>query len=64
MNAANVIVYALTIHCSPATPPPRASPIGRIATLTTLTSSCTTAKPRLIASSVSRVPCPTVIGRG
>jgi len=48
-----MIVYALTIHCSAATPPPSASPIGRIATLTTLTSSWTTPKPRLIAMTVS-----------
>jgi hypothetical protein len=52
MNEANMIVYALTIHCRAATPPPSASPIGLIATLTTLTSNWTTPKPRLIATTV------------
>ena len=54
MHAANVIVYALTTHCRPLTPPPRSAPIDLIATLTIDTSSWTTAKPRLVATSVQR----------
>ena len=54
MNAANAIVYALTTHCRPLTPPPRSAPIDLIATLTIETSSWTTAKPRLVATSVQR----------
>ena len=54
MNAANVTVYALTISCSALTPPPIEAPIDLTATLTTLTSSWTTQKPRLNATSVSR----------
>src|ERR1700691_1836363 len=65
ISAANATVYALTTHCSELTPPPSDSPIGLIATFTTLTSSCTTAKPRLVASSVQRRAarsCPAAAG--
>jgi hypothetical protein len=51
MNAANVSVYASTTHCTPATPPPNVAPIDLTATFTTLTSSWTTANPRVTAAS-------------
>ena len=54
ISAANASVYALTIHCTALTPPPSAAPIDLPATLTTLTSSCTTPKPRLVATRVHR----------
>jgi hypothetical protein len=43
MNAAKVMVYALTTHWSALTPPRRSVPIDLTATLTTLTSSWTIA---------------------
>ena len=64
MNAANVTVYALTISCSALTPPPIEAPIDLTATLTTLTSSWTTQKPRLNATSVSRRAPPSAARAG
>ena len=43
ISAANATVYAFTTHCSAVRLPPRLAPIGFTATLTTLTSNCTTA---------------------
>ncbi len=54
MKAANVTVYALTTSWSELTPSPSDAPIDLTATLTTLTSSWTTQKPRLVAISVRR----------
>ena len=54
-SAANDSVYASTIHCSPWTLDPNEWPRLGIATLTTVTSSWTIAKPRLAAATVGKI---------